>query len=54
MIELLSLVGLILSLVVAYTLGGFSAIDFMQDDAVKHNHAEYYIDSGNEKKWRWK
>jgi len=35
-------------------LGREEVTEEFQDDAVKQGHAEYYLDSNNERQWRWK
>lgn len=31
-----------------------AVVKSFQDDAVKHGHAEFYLDANNERQWRWK
>jgi putative Ca2+/H+ antiporter (TMEM165/GDT1 family) len=34
--------------------GGYLATEDMMLKAVKAGHAEYFLDSNNQKQWRWK
>lgn len=45
---------LILTAFISYSVGRSHENDYWQDDLVKSGKAEYYLDKGNVRQWRWK